>query len=414
MQSAAGGMARLSGRARRRAPPRIAVWGLLASVCAGLSARPGAAQAPAAAQAAATPAVSAAPPVGKKTIIHVAGDIAYPNGWKGEAECEASAGQLFDEVRPYLATGQVNFANLEMPLTRRPAALVKQSVIVARPHRLQWIQEAGFNLLSIANNHIFDAGKPGLLDTLATLRAASQKQPLGWAGAGATKEEARALTIVKVAGSGLRVGLLALGNITAPLVASFDKSFYARVREAAQKVDVLLVSIHSGQEYQHRQSPSAAQRYRRIIEAGARAVLVHHAHVVAGVERYQGGVIFHGLGNLSFCSKQHRFKTFGAQMYGMLGRLELDGAALSAVTVVPLYVGNVEPLSVARQKLAPRFGRPQVLHGDFAQRVLGAIVDWSKSPPVRARNNQHAIRGDVLWIGESPAAPLPSSARAAR
>lgn len=337
-------------------------------------------------------------PSDAQTVIHVAGDVSYPSGWVGQQACEASGPQLFDEVRPLLAEGAVNFANLEMPLTSQRATLVKPAVITAKPYHLEWLLKAGLNLLSLANNHMVDAGKAGLEETLQTLRAAAEKQPLSWAGAGLTQAEAQALTVTTAKGSGLRVGLLAVGNIDAPQVAHQDSKFHERVAQAAKAVDVLMVSVHAGQEYHHSQSASAAHRYRRLIDAGAKVVLVHHAHVVSGVERYHQGVIFHGLGNFSFCSNQRRYKATGAQMYGMLGRLVFAGSSLVGVGVIPLYVGNVEPLRLKAQVLPPRFGRPQVLHGAFAQAVLTAIIGWSKAAPLLARHSIYELRDDQLWI----------------
>ena len=337
----------------------------------------------------------------------MAGDVSYPSGWVGQQACEASGAQLFDEVRPLLAEGAVNFANLEMPLTSQRATLVKPAVITAKPYHLEWLLKAGLNLLSLANNHMVDAGKAGLEETLQTLRAAAEKQPLSWAGAGLTQAEAQALTVTTAKGSGLRVGLLAVGNIGAPQVAHQDSKFHERVAQAAKAVEVLMVSVHAGQEYHHSQSASAAHRYRRLIDAGAKVVLVHHAHVVSGVERYHQGVIFHGLGNFSFCSNQRRYKATGAQMYGMLGRLVFAGSSLVGVGVIPLYVGNVEPLRLKAQVLPPRFGRPQVLHGAFAQAVLTAIIGWSKAAPLLARHSTYELRDDQLWITEdaAPAGP---------
>ena len=270
------------------------------------------------------------PAAGDVVTLHVAGDISYPNGWNGEAECEQSGAALFSEVRPLLERGELNFANLEMPLTERKATAKKPSVIVARPHRLAWVRAAGFNLLSIANNHILDAGKDGLLDTLRHLRAADQPdRPLFFAGAGETHEAARALRSFCAPRHKTRFGLLALSNISSPLVdADGGASTLERIRAAAASVDTLIVSVHSGIEYQIAPSASAVHRYRRYIDAGARVVAVHHSHVISAVERYHGGVIFYGLGNLSFNSKTLRIRKSTAPHFGMLGRVVLRDFAL--------------------------------------------------------------------------------------
>lgn len=74
--------------------------------------------------------------------------------------------------------------------------------------------------------------------------------------------------------------------------------------------------------------------------------------------------------------------------------------------MIPLYVGNVEPLRLSQAR-PPRFGRPQVLHGAFAQAVLTAIIGWSKAAPLLARHSTYELRDDQLWITEdaAPAGP---------
>ena len=347
------------------------------------------------------------PAAGDVVTLHVAGDISYPNGWNGEAECEQSGAALFSEVRPLLERGELNFANLEMPLTERKATAKKPSVIVARPHRLAWVRAAGFNLLSIANNHILDAGKDGLLDTLRHLRAADQPdRPLFFAGAGETHEAARALRSFCAPRHKTRFGLLALSNISSPLVdADGGASTLERIRAAAASVDTLIVSVHSGIEYQIAPSASAVHRYRRYIDAGARVVAVHHSHVISAVERYHGGVIFYGLGNLSFNSKTLRIRKSTAPHFGMLGRVVLRDGRLDSVRVFPLYVGNVDALRVDRERLAPRHATPQLLHGRLAARALSEIVRASTVPPLRAARTGYEQRDDSLVLHEPAVAP---------
>jgi poly-gamma-glutamate capsule biosynthesis protein CapA/YwtB (metallophosphatase superfamily) len=343
---------------------------------------------------------------GDVVTLHVAGDISYPNGWNGEAECEQSGAALFAQVRPLLERGELNFANLEMPLTERKATARKVSVIVARPHRLAWVREAGFNVFSIANNHILDPGTDGLLDTLRHLRAADRpERPLYFAGAGETREAARALRSFCAPRHTTRFGLLALSNISSPRVdADSGRSTLERIRAAAATVDALIVSVHHGIEYQIAPTASAIRRYRRYIDAGARVVAVHHSHVISAVERYHGGVIFYGLGNLSFNSKTLRIRHSTAPHFGMLGRVVLRDGQIDSVRVFPLYVGNRDPLRVDKERLAPRHATPQLLRGRLATRALSEIVRASTVPPLRAAATGYELRDDTLFLHE-PAAP---------
>jgi len=78
---------------------------------------------------------------------------------------------LFRDVRHILRSSDLAFANLESPLTTRPHQTANPNVLVADPATAPLLDAAGFDVLSIANNHAADAGQGGIRDTVAALEA---------------------------------------------------------------------------------------------------------------------------------------------------------------------------------------------------------------------------------------------------
>jgi poly-gamma-glutamate synthesis protein (capsule biosynthesis protein) len=203
--------------------------------------------------------------------------------------------------------------------------------VLSRPASLEGLSAAGFDVMSVANNHIMDAGHRGLADTLAGLRAAG----IAPVGAGADLAEARAATFVER--DGVTVGFLAYTCVyapgfpawssrpgcatievhtvyrselgqpgTRPQVQTFvdptaKAAVAADVAAARERCDVLVMSMHWGIH----NLPAVLADYERelghaLVDAGADVVLGHHQHIVKGVEVYRGKPILYGLGNFLF------------------------------------------------------------------------------------------------------------------
>ncbi len=315
-------------------------------------------------------------------VLAAAGDIAYPRG-RMDRLVDGQGEHLFDFVRPLLRSADLAFANLESPYTEAPYTVTKRWPIATPPRRLQYVLSAGFNVFSLANNHVFDCGMPGIRDTLALLeRTREERGFLAWAGVASTRERAYEPVVFTVPGKRVRVALLAFGHGHTKLVpVPHGRAALRAIRRARRIADVVVVSVHLGKEYEHMPSPQRAALYRRYVDAGADVVLGHHPHVIQGVEVYRHSIIFYSLGNFSFASKTVRHHQTGARLYGMLPLLVFEKGKLRRAVIVPLYVNNLENLTVAGQVLRHTNFKPQVLQGVFAQHVLGEIRGFTEAIP---------------------------------
>jgi poly-gamma-glutamate capsule biosynthesis protein CapA/YwtB (metallophosphatase superfamily) len=196
------------------------------------------------------------------------------------------------------------------------------------------MRDAGFDVISLANNHVFDFGAGGLEDTLAHVRAAGL-EPVG---AGVTAEEARREVVVEV--RGVRVGFLAFTEMTnehlssTGFVGRLDQAT-ARVAEVSARVDVLLVSLHWGVQFHARPGRWQRRLAQRLIDAGADAIIGHHPHVLQTVETYAGKPIVYSLGNFVF-GPQPTPRDASA-----IAEVEIASGHVTSLRMIPVMLGGV-------------------------------------------------------------------------
>jgi len=201
----------------------------------------------------------------------------------------------FMQVSDVLRNCDILFGNLETTLSNEGEPAKKHHVISVSPERAAYLKEAGFNILSIANNHTLDRGAVGLARTLRTLN----ENGIAYAG-GSVKEYPDSHAILKR--NGITVGFLAYTNgrgLSLP-GASVNRLVEGQVlqdiRSLADACDHVAVSLHWGSECVYYPSPEQIGLARRCIDAGASLILGHHPHTMQAIERYHGGLIAYSLG----------------------------------------------------------------------------------------------------------------------
>jgi poly-gamma-glutamate synthesis protein (capsule biosynthesis protein) len=248
----------------------------------------------------------------------------------------------FAEVRRFFDGAHIVIGNLEGPLTTRGTPEQDKDYVFRSPPDKagQALRNAGFTIVSLANNHTLDFGAEGLAQTLEAL----DTEGLAHGGAGPTLKDARKPVILETAG--LRVALLAY-SLTLP------EHFYAEankpgtafgheahvrtdVTAARKQADVVLVSFHWGQEGKTTLREYQTRLGHVAIDAGAAAVFGHHPHILQGIEQYKDGVILYSLGNFTFGSYSKQ-----AQV-SAVAELTFDGQRVATLRLYPINVNNFE------------------------------------------------------------------------
>ncbi|MRR35428.1 CapA family protein [bacterium] len=264
------------------------------------------------------------------------------------------------------ATADASFANLEYPVTLHDIRCRdKAFVFRGDPETLRAIRDAGFNMLSLANNHIMDCNDEGLKDTIRLC----DRLGIAHAGAGIDLENAGRMALILR--RGMRFGLLAY-SMTYPLEfwagpgrAGTYHPEYSRIEKdiakAKSQVDILLVSFHWGEELKSEPKSYQTGLARSAVRSGADMVLGHHPHVAQAIEIYRGKPIFYSLGNYAFGSYSTKVTT------GFAAEIMLRGRKIVQVNLHPLNLRS--PRAVFQ---------PAVAGGDAARLVITRLQDLSK------------------------------------
>lgn len=211
---------------------------------------------------------------------------------------------FFSDVETDLA-GDVVLGNLEGTLSTGGGSKCGKGstncfAFQTPPSYARWLQQAGFTVMNLANNHAYDFGAGGLRQTTDALAGVG----LEWTG------RPGQITVQKV--GGIRVALV--GFAPYPWAQSLTDIAAAKrlVRKAARSADVVVVTMHAGAEGSDRQHVKrGTERFlgenrgdsmrfaHAVVDAGADLVVGSGPHVLRGMEWYKGRLIAYSLGNFA-------------------------------------------------------------------------------------------------------------------
>jgi len=213
----------------------------------------------------------------------------------------------FLKIVDELKKSDILFGNLEGPISDKGIKVGSMYSFRFRPETVDGLLYAGFDILSLANNHMLDYQRIALEDTMNIL----EKNGIDYIGAGFNKEETFSLRVKEIAET--KIGFLAYTDLGPENWRAGDgyagmswigqegiNEVNEKVKESKKIVDILVVSLHSGKEYS--QDPTLFQIFfaESCINNGADLVIGHHPHVVQKVEKYNDGWIAYSLGNFVF------------------------------------------------------------------------------------------------------------------
>ncbi len=245
----------------------------------------------------------------------------------------------------------IGFCNLEAPITDlnfKPFDDKDEVFYFSSPAGSEDIvRYAGFNIASLANNHIKDCGEKGMFETVERI------EKLNIAAVGIGKNIDEALKPVFMWHRGTRIAFFAFDNVVprsiwagpgrAGAAGGSDELLVSAVKKVRGEVDAIVVSIHWGQEVTSDipvAKPEAEQVAlgRKLIDAGVVCILGHQSHGLGQVEIYKNGIIFYSLGDFVFAGRHS-----AAHRTSMLARITLSEKGLVSYTLIPV---NINPLEV--------------------------------------------------------------------
>lgn len=274
----------------------------------------------------------------------------------------------YAEILPLLERADILLGNLEAPFlsdTTGVERAQKKYTFAAPPRSSAVLVAGGFDVVTLANNHILDYGPDGLIMTWAVLDSIG----IAHLGTGRSKAEAHTHRIVER--EGLRLAFLAY-NHTFPeyfwatelrpgTAHASDDGLAREVLRAGAEADLVIVSFHWSEEL--RESPKEYQRILAhiAVDNGADLVIGHHPHSLQPLEWYRGRLIAYSLGNFVFGS--YSSAATGAALFTRF----VDGVPVEA-DLYPLDVNNL------RREFRPRPAPPSGWDL-LGSRVLATLAD---------------------------------------
>lgn len=275
----------------------------------------------------------------------------------------------FEDVGDLLRSADLTLGNLESALGDCVEAQPKGYTFCAPPAAMISLEEAGFDLLSLANNHAMDYGPDLMLQTIEDLGAHGIRS----VGAGANATQAYAAQIIEV--SGIRLAFLAYVDVPverrgfdtrtwiasgqSPGVAWAEPGLIALdVAAAAQNADLVIVLLHSGTEFDPLPNETQRRAAHAAVDAGAALVLGHHAHVLQPLEFYKNGVIAYGLGNFAFHD--------AGPQESLVLHLWLDQQGVRQVGIDPVVMQPYDG-----RPILPSFEQEQAIRSEFYRMTRG-------------------------------------------
>jgi poly-gamma-glutamate synthesis protein (capsule biosynthesis protein) len=287
-------------------------------------------------------------PVPEVTTLAAVGDIML--GRRVGNRHRADPGGPLRPLARRLAAAEITVGNFESTLSTAGSPTQGGDSFAASPRVIPGLRAAGFDLLSLANNHVGDYGDRALRQTLDRFDSAK----IDTVGAGRDLAAARRPAVIQR--DDVRVGFIALDSIgetpsatrnragtnrlnmpprTGPLNRTQLRRITSDIRALNKRVDVVVVLTHWGTQYTHRPEPSQRIAARAFANAGADLVIGGHPHWIQGLEMAGSAVVVHSLGNFVF---DMDFQTKTRE--GVFLEIVLWGDKVKAVEPVPYVIDN--------------------------------------------------------------------------
>ncbi|MDD3190396.1 MAG: CapA family protein [Candidatus Pacebacteria bacterium] len=261
----------------------------------------------------------------------------------------------FLETATITNSADIAFGNLETTILE--GSLVSDDSFFFRtdPQSVEGLKFAGFDVLSLANNHMMNFGADGLESTIENLDGAG----MNYVGAGVNEDDINRPVIIEA--KGVKFGFLAY-TYNRDKYKNTDGDFYglsymdtekmkAQVGALKKEVDIVVVSMHAGTEYVLTSHTSQTNFARAAIDAGADLVIGHHPHVVETFEKYKDGYIIYSLGNFVFDQMWSEETRLGA-----MAKITFRDAEILDIEFVPVKIFD--------------YAQPQILEGNEKEMIL--------------------------------------------
>jgi len=285
----------------------------------------------------------------------------------------------FRYVVSILRDADITFANLESVVSGPDGWMSSRRIqMQMNPIAISGLRYAGFNVVSLANNHAMQHGKEGLLKTIALLRGQNIES------VGVESPDEGIHNRYAFTKGDIRVCLLGYNcrppkYSTAPLYTRGDLHRMIRdIQSVREESDVVVLSLHWGEEFVECPSPAQVRIAHELIDAGAHLILGHHPHILQGIEQYGNGLVAYSLGNFVFDLWQTRLRET------IIFKARFSKEKMVDFKVIPAVIND--------------FHQPELLDDDVTLQFLDGFAELSSSTVSREYSHSSTAeeRYDIL------------------
>lgn len=299
------------------------------------------------------------------SVLSFVGDISLADNWfimpKYDERGKKVYGILSEEVVSVMNKSDLMVANSEFTVSKRGEKMPnKLYTFMASPERLSIYYEMGIDLVTLANNHVYDFGRDAFLDMLDAL----DEYKIPRIGAGKNIEEAKKPYYFII--NGYKFAFVnatrAEKYILTPeakedspgVFRCYDPTNMSNlIKEVKKDSDFVIAIIHFGKEGSHDLEKEQIESSKIYIDSGADIVIGHHAHTLQGIEFYNDKPIIYNLGDFIFNANYEETAIF---------QIKLDNDGNMEYYIIP-----------ALQKEC----YTDFLYGEDKQKLIDKIISWS-------------------------------------
>lgn len=261
-------------------------------------------------------------------VLSFAGDVNFDESWSTMEYYNTVENGIYDCFSPDLIQmmrdADIMCINNEFTYSTNGAPLDgKYYTFRAHPSRVDILKELGVDIVSLANNHVYDYGEQSLIDTMTTLKQAD----ILYYGAGHNLDEAKSPVYFEIQGKTIayvaasraeKYKMTPQATEDAPgILRCYDTELFIQtIKEAKENADYVIAYVHWGTENSYELEEVQLATGKEYLDAGADIVIGAHPHCLQGIEYYDGKPIIYSLGNFWFNDKTIDTMILNIHFYG--------------------------------------------------------------------------------------------------
>lgn len=285
--------------------------------------------------------------------------------------------KMISNIKPVISKYDLAFYNQESILGGTSLGLSTYPTFNSPQEVGDAFLDAGFNLVSLANNHTLDRGKKGIRSSLAYWKTKTNVMT-----AGSYESEIDRTTPRIMEKNGIKYTLLSYTTTTNGITQPKDEPYLVNVyspelvktdvERVKGKVDVILVAMHWGEEYTH--TPNSEQREiaKYLSSLGVNIVIGHHPHVIQPIEFIGDTMVIYSLGN--FIASQYGIE----KLTGLVASVTIKKSTASGITTITLENPTVDLSYVYSVKTSYRYGYKMYMYSQLNNTLLKGYKDYYK------------------------------------